>query len=67
MLIEKAIVLLNEFAEAKKDEDFKEFAQNLTFFVLKYKNKHNINDIKTFIDLMRQNIDDKNRETIVIH
>lgn len=64
MLIEKAIVLLNEFAEAKKDEDFKEFAQNLTFFVLKYKNKHNINDIKTFIDLMRQNIDDKNKEQL---
>ncbi len=34
MLIEKAIVLLNEFAEAKKDEDFKEFAQNLTFFCI---------------------------------
>ena len=64
MLIEKAIVLLNEFAEAKKDEDFKEFAQNLTFFVLKYKNEHNINDIKTFIDLMRQNIDDKNKEQL---
>ncbi|SQC36442.1 Uncharacterised protein [Helicobacter fennelliae] len=64
MLIEKAIVLLNEFAETKKDEDFKEFAQNLTFFVLKYKNEHNINDIKTFIDLMKQNTDDKNKEQL---
>ena len=64
MLIEKAVALLNEFAESKKDDEFKEFANNLALFTLKYKNEHNINDIKVFVDLVKQNTNDKDKEQL---
>lgn len=64
MLIEKAITLLNEFAESKKDNEFKEFAKNLALFILKYKNEYDINDMKVFANLIKQNTDDEDREQL---
>lgn len=62
MLIEKSILLLNEFAETKDDKDFKEFARNLSYFALRYQKEHNINDLETFVKLVEQNTDTKDKE-----
>lgn len=52
--------LLKAFKKDKHNE-FKEFAKNLALFALKYKNEYDINDIKVFANLIKQNTDDKDR------